>query len=303
MDLYAAIVSGGFRNTADDQFAWKRLVAHLKETAPSLYNYAFKNRAKLQTLIDDVWSWEQVEDALSAQSLTRLGRVQRSAAGPCTCGGHWCSHAVGVLRNNGVDPQQVFGQVRSSLAQGRGPATKVLVLAGQYGGEGKYFLLAPLRTIFGTDLQETPQPGNFPLLGLENKSVVLLDEWRFDERVLRMSTQLLWFEGKPFPLTRPQNQAGVVGHSVYTGTAPIFITTKAEALVGIRRAAELAQQANEPSQNTMLLRRLNIVNLSVPTPVRQGLVISECASCFSRMVLEGAADHVAIAGEIDPRDI
>jgi len=101
-------------------------------------------------------------------------------------------------------------------------------------------------------------------MGLESKSVVLLEEWRFDEHVLRMSTQLLWFEGKPFPLTRPQNQSGVVGHIVYMGTAPIFITTKAETLVDIQRAAALAQQANEPSQHTMLLRRLKIFMMKAP---------------------------------------
>ena len=37
MDLYAAIVKGGFRNTPDDQHAWKKLVAHLKDSSPSLY--------------------------------------------------------------------------------------------------------------------------------------------------------------------------------------------------------------------------------------------------------------------------
>ena len=34
MDLYAAIVHGGFRNSPDDCHAWRRLVAHLKTSAP-----------------------------------------------------------------------------------------------------------------------------------------------------------------------------------------------------------------------------------------------------------------------------
>ena len=120
---------------------------------------------------------------------------------------------------------------------------KVLVLSGQYGGEGKSFLLAPLRNIYGIDgLQESPQPGNCPLLGLEEKSVVLLDEWRLDESVLRLATQLLWYEGKPFPISRPQNHSGTVGHMAYQGSAPIFVTTKAGDLLCIQDAADAARR-------------------------------------------------------------
>ena len=95
MDMYAAIVNGGFKNTPDDQFAWKRLVSHLKQTSPPLYHYAFKNRVRLPALIDDVWSWEQVEDSLASQSLSRVGRMQRAATRACECGGEWRKHEIG----------------------------------------------------------------------------------------------------------------------------------------------------------------------------------------------------------------
>jgi hypothetical protein len=303
MDMYAAIVNGGFKNTPDDQFAWKRLVSHLKQTSPPLYHYAFKNRVRLPALIDDVWSWEQVEDSLASQSLSRVGRMQRAATRACECGGEWRKHAEAIFQNNDVDPREFWGHVHESLSKGRGPATSVPVLAGRYGGEGKSFLFAPLRSVYGQDLQETPQPGNFPLLGLENKAVVLLDEWRFDERVLRMSTQLLWLEGKPFPVTRPQNQAGVVGHFVYMGTAPIFVTTKSEALEEIKKAAAAAEARNETSQHTMLLRRVKIFDFHVRTPVSPGLVIPECATCFYHMMMAYTTTVPALFDGIDPCDI
>ena len=164
-----------------------------------------------------------------------------------------------------------------------------MVLAGQYCGEGKSFLLAPLRSIFGVDgVQESPQFGNFPLLGLEEKSVVLLDEWVFDETVLSLATQLLWFEGKPFPVVRPQNQAGIIGHAVYQGTAPMFITTKGRDLQYIQNAAETAWRMGQPSAHTMLLRRLHVYTLQAWTPVMGDVTIPECATCWSRMVLHFA---------------
>ena len=93
-----------------------------------------------------------------------------------------------------------------------------------------------MRNVYGDDnIQECPQPGNFPLLGLEDKTIALLDDWRFDETVLPISAQLLWYEGKPLPLTRPQNQQSYVGHFLYKGGAPIFITTKEEDFEKIER--------------------------------------------------------------------
>ena len=313
MDLYAEIVKGGFRNTQDDQHACKRLIAHLKATSSSLYAYAFKTRGKLAGFIDDVWAWETVGDALAMVSLPRHVLLARAAGGVCECGGAWRCHAEKVLKNNKLDPQEFFTCIVDTLEHGRGPNTKVPVLAGKYGGEGKSFLLAPLRSIYGMDIvQESPQPGNFPLLGLENKMVVLLDEWRFDESVLRMSTQLLWFEGKPFPLTRPQNQPGVAGHFLYSGRAPVFITTKAELLVAIQEAAKVAVQSGQPSQHTMLLRRLNIFMLEVPTPVLADGAIVECAVCFAKMAMhwsgrgqsQGVGGHAShVLGEIDYNDL
>ena len=119
----------------------------------------------------------------------------------------------------------------------------------------------------------------------------MLDEWRFDESVLRMATQLLWYEGKPFPVTRPQNQAGNAGHFLYRGGAPLFVTTKEEYLEQIEVAAEQARTTNQPTQHTMLLRRLKIHKLHKPTLVPGDCTIPECPACFAGMVLGHSRDH------------
>ena len=148
-----------------------------------------------------------------------------------------------------------------------------------------------MRNVYGDDnIQECPQPGNFPLLGLEDKTIALLDDWRFDETVLPISAQLLWYEGKPLPLTRPQNQQSYVGHFLYKGGAPIFITTKEEDFAKIEASAEWAIENNQPSQHTMLLRRLTTYKLSVPTPVPDDVDIFECPTCFARMLEQHSRD-------------
>ena len=103
------------------------------------------------------------------------------------------------------------------LKHGRCETVPVLVLMGRLVVRGSHFGLA---------LCAPPLPGNFPLLGLEKKKVALLDGWCFDADVLPLARQLVWYEGKPFPLTRPQNLSTCSGQILYRGTAPVFVTCK-----------------------------------------------------------------------------
>ena len=109
----------------------------------------------------------------------------------------------------------------TALVVGRKETTSVVVLAGATGGAGKSLLLLPLTTLFGDDaVQCSPEKGSFPLMGLEKKKVVVMDDWRFNSRVLPLSLQLLWFEGKPMPVVRPQGNDEFSGHALYRGSAP-----------------------------------------------------------------------------------
>ena len=152
---------------------------------------------------------------------------------------------------------------------------------GRFGGEGKSFFFAPLRTIYGKDyVQPTPQPGSFPLLGIETKRVAILDEWTFDESTLPLATQLLWFEGKAFPVTRPQNNKK--GHCLYEGTAPVFITCSEKHLGPIsekgRRAAAMGLSS--------AMRRLRIYGFSQKLPMASGAMIPEYGASFARVLME-----------------
>ena len=90
MDLYAIIVQKGFRNTPDDQHAVNRLVQFLKEHgSPALVAFAFHNRHKLAAIVDDVWSWETVDDTLLFDGQTRSQRLFQASAEPCVCSGMW----------------------------------------------------------------------------------------------------------------------------------------------------------------------------------------------------------------------
>lgn len=289
LDLYPIIVRHGFRNGPDDCNAAEKLVSYLKaHGSPALQAFAFKNRVKLSSLIDDVWSWETVDDFLALHAQSRLDTLKAAAGTACVCHGQWMQTAMHSLMLNGIDPAAFCQDIYCLLANGRREDVPVLVLMGRFGGEGRSFWLSPLRSVYGVEhVQATPQPGNFPLLGLERKKVVLLDDWSFDAEVLPLPTQLLWYEGKPFPLSRPQNSANYTGHILYQGSAPIFVTCKEKDLGPLQEKAHIAFLRGHPSEHTMLLRRLKVHSFHRPLPVRQsGNRIPECQRCFGQLVLQ-----------------
>ena len=290
LDIYTIIVRQDFRNTPDDPWAGKRLLQHIKDQGSfAEFALAWKLRGKLSSIIDDVWDLEAVGDDLRLLDRSRVELMVAAAQGPCVCQGSWRRLAEHAMDANGVDKAALCGQIWMSLHMGRHESTPTVVLMGRFGGEGKSFLLAPLKHVLGKKyIQFTPQPGSFPLLNLECKRAAVLDEWAFDNSVVPFSTQLMWFEGKSFPITRPQNK-DYVGHVLYEGSAPVFITTKEKDLGPIVAAAAAATETGTASEHTMLLRRLAIHSFHVKLPVQKGVKIPECACCFAQLVMQYAA--------------
>ena len=117
-----------------------------------------------------------------------------------------------------------------------------------------------------------------------------MDEWRFNQVVLPYSTQCLLYDGSPVPIARPQNVQGQVGHLLYTGTAPVFATTKLQNVEALRRVAELIDPETGLPANgdvNMVLRRLKIYKYTrrMPKPPR----FVTCAHCFAELILQQGA--------------
>ena len=104
MDLYAVIVAQGFRNTPDFHHAADLLISYLKKHGDSrLVSFAFKIRARLSSLIDDVWSWERVDARVALSTQTRVQRLLAAASQPCICEGMWRRLAEQSFQLNGID--------------------------------------------------------------------------------------------------------------------------------------------------------------------------------------------------------
>ena len=201
LDVWPLVVRNGIRDCDEGEAGYLRLIKVAKETCPhACVDFLFKLRKKLPSLIDDVWSWENVDDLLMASSFTRTDALHGAMRQPCVCGGEWPRLVAQSMVANQLDPADVGHDMYTALVAGRKDTTPVVVLAGKAGGEGKSLLLYPLSTIFGEDAAPcSPEKGSFPLLGLEKKKVVVLDDWRFNGRVLPLMCSYCGSRVSPCP--------------------------------------------------------------------------------------------------------
>ena len=289
IDVWPLVVKHNIRNTADNDEAYLKLIKVAKESCtPRMVSYLFSIRKKLPSLIEDVWTWETVSDRVLESQQTRLDALNAAMHKDCVCDGQWPAHVKKALDANKIDAAELAHDMYTSFDQGRGENTKVVTLAGLRGGEGKSFIFYPFSEVIGERyLQDTLPKGNFPLMDIMNKKIVLLDEWRFNSSVLPLAYQLLWFEGKPVPVARPQNHEQ--GNCMYRGSAPIFITTGLKRLDKMMEEAAATEQSGHSSEATMLLRRLKIYKFTKPLPPPASHV-ARCAHCFAWFLINGEAE-------------
>ena len=285
IDMWALVVESRIRNSPTEPHAASKLMAYAKTHAShKVVAWLFKNEEKIPKIIDKAWAWEEVDSYLEDATQSPLQLFHEAHRRPCVCAGRWLHHVHEAFAMNRIDVSDLCSSVLASLEHGRAEDLPVVTLAGRFGGEGKSLFFAPLRPMFGTGfVQERPPGGNFSLLGLSGKKVAVLDEWLFAGEDLPLPMQLLWLEGKPVPICTPQNQQ--LGHSVYEGSAPIFVTTPEDALAGLSQTS-----AEQPRGHAgMLLRRLKVFLFTVPIAKPQPPRISPCPCCFARLVTAAAA--------------
>lgn len=291
IDVWPLIVLHNIRNTDDNQEAHLQLIAKAKEACtPAMLSFLFRIRRRLPGLIDDVWQWEEANDRVELSAKTRMTASHDAIKTPCRCYGEWWPCIQSALGVNGISAPHLAHDLFLNFEHGRSETVPVVVLAGLQGGEGKSLLLAPITAVLGDQyVLQGLATGAFPMMDLPSKKAVILNEWRFTSAPVTLGIQLLWFEGKAVPITRPQNDREVgSGHCLYTGTAPVFITAPLESLQPLINQAEDDKRRGRASQLTMLMRRLHVYYFTRPcVPPRRQL--QPCPACFARFVLGGEA--------------
>ena len=286
LDLWPIVVRENI--TVDVPGCAEKVLAYARRCGgPAMVEFCFNNYAKLEDLVHRSWQMEQVEDILEGIEKPRVQFLHEAAQSPCKCQRRWVPAAMQLFALNGINPSDWCSAVWASIHHGRSKGSLVCH-AGKEGDEGKSFLFEPLYAVFGADSVFTAPPKNaFPLLELPKARLALLDDWRFNEDVVSYALQLLWFEGKPFVIARPQNQ--FTGHVRYHKDDPVFITTLEADLMALRAKVL-------PGDRDMMLKRLKIFRFQrkLENPQRD---LPACGHCFARLLLTHAGGS---PGRADP---
>lgn len=240
----------------------------------AMVKYCFANWYKLDDIVRKVWEIERVQEYIAAKGKSRMEVLHDATSHTCICDGEWLLAAKQIFKLNGINPSLWCAAMLQALDEGRSKGNLVCHV-GNGGNEGKSFLFEPLGVVFGEEFVFlTPPAGGFPLLGMERARIALLDDWRFNEDIISYNLQLLWFEGKPFVIARPQNNFS--SHLRYTKDAPIFISTLEADLLSVKRHIQQGDVS-------MMLKRLTVFKFTaVLTSPKK---IPPCARCFSRFLL------------------
>lgn len=280
VDIWPIVVEQNIQPGADSA---ERVMAYAKRCGgPMLVEFCFQHWDRLQAIVEKSWKAQQVEDFVSFHNKSRWQVLQDALSSPCACEGAWTAYARQVLQQNDIPAATWCQAVNVALQEGRAKGSLVCH-AGLRGNEGKSFLLRPLLKVFGSTgvFVAPPAKSSFPLMGLEKARMAWLDDWRFNEDVIPYAVQLLWFEGAPFVIARPQNQFS--GHLRHAKDDPVFITTL-QADITQLKGKKFLQQGDVD----MMLKRLLVFNFMKPISIPKR-VVEGCAHCFANFLLNDSA--------------
>jgi len=280
LDMWAVVVR---ENVLDLPEAPEQLMAYAKRCGgPSMVEFCFNNWDRLPALISRCWKVEKVEEFVEQQGKSRVEILKAALGLPCVCAGKWTQCANELLAKNNIEKSEWANAVLHSLEHGRSKGTLVCH-AGLHGNEGKSFMFDPLPVVFGSDNVFTlTSKSGFPLMNLERCKLTVLDDWRFNEDLIGYPLQLLWFEGKPLIIARPQNQH--LGHLKYNNKDPIFITTLESDITSVKG------KRLEEGDIHMMLKRLRIFRFH--HTVEKPSEVPACATCFAQFLLGSGTPRV-----------
>ena len=274
-DLWPIVIR---ENIFADEIAAEAVMAYAKRCGGRpMFDFCFKNFGRLGSLVQRCWAVETCEHYVERHAKSRADLVHEKLKDPCVCEGKWYTAALHLLEMNGIPADKWRDAMMRAITLGRVKGNLVCHV-GKEGNEGKSFMFTALVCIFGPDgvFSDVAKTG-FPLYGLEKTRVACLDDWRFNEDLLSYRVQLLWFEGKPIVIARPQNHHD--GYLKYCSDAPVFISTL---------EADLTSMMGKKIQEgdlQMMLKRLDIFRFyykieNIDTSIKP------CGRCFACLLLD-----------------
>ena len=138
----------------------------------------------------------------------------------CICQGEWLQCAKQILCNNGIEQSIFADAVITLLAMGRRKGCNIYITGPV--NCGKTFILDPLQVIYNTVL--SPATCSYAWLGVEDKEVIFLNDFRYTPAILPWNDRLLLLEGHTVHFAA--HKTTYARDIEFTSDTPVFATSK-----------------------------------------------------------------------------
>ena len=218
---------------------------------------------------------------LERANLTRVEILAAARINPCIegCDGVWIESAEQVLQQNRIDASVFATAVYDLLKNGRGKFRNIYI----HGPAncGKSFLLKPLKEIFSTF--SNPAHGTFAWVGVDEKEIIFLNDFRWSPVIIAWETFLILLEGDVTHLPAPKNACSK--DIELTKDTPIFATADMPIM--------LAKGGAIDAVNTRMMDiRWKQFNLWRVIQQSEQKELSPCPHCFAELILKHKKDAI-----------
>ena len=247
-----------------------------------LYQFIVNKQPKrISDLINTAWRINAAPDVIRNETMSRIEKVKQYLSVECieNCSGRWIKFAKEVLRNNDINIYVFTAALRNAIIKGRQKNNNILLIGPT--NCGKSFLLDPLESIF--DSFVSPAKGTYAWLGLDQKELAYLNEFRWKPEQIAWSDLLLLLEGATVHLSRPKNNYATDMCISRENKLPIFATSKS-------RIEYLKFNVRDDRESDMMDSRWRMFHFHHSMSKEDIVVISPCPHCFSEFIMIGSEE-------------
>ena len=249
-----------------------------------LSDFVWKRKEEwLMGCIKKAWEKSKARDEVAA--LKKHDRVEMlieaKTQTACVCEGLWLKMAKEVLQLNGIDEKEFAKAIYDNLKLGRAKFRNVILVGST--NRAKTFLLKPMRLIYERFIFENPAGHKFGWGGCKDKTVFLLQDFRWNVDLIKWSDFLLLLdEDETVKLPAPRNH--YKEDIIIKNQISIFATSVDEIQQKMPYNPREQDRVNE--ENKMMRSRWRVFRFTHEFSQENQIKVQPCAHCFARLVLQ-----------------
>ena len=219
--------------------------------------------------------FSEAEERLARSKKSRVQILRSAYQGTCTqrCQGEWYLSAVRLLEGHGILLTTFATAIYTALEKGRGKYQNIYIHGPA--NTGKTFILSPLKEVYNAFCN--PATGSFAWMGVDDAEIILLNDFRWNPKIIAWADFLQALEGDIVHLPAPKN---VCERDIeLKADIPFFATSDAPML--------LIKGGSIDRDNTDMMNvRWHFFHFWKQLPRSEQKNLTACAHCFAKLILD-----------------